>query len=173
MRLGTTRGTNALITRRGAERRLRHHARLWRHPARSATRTGRGCSSWPSASRRRCLPRWSRSTSGSPPTAACSQRPTRATDPRQLRRLRPSGIESLAICLLHAFAIAEHEQIGRADRPRGRLRRDQPLEPRGAADQDRLPRRHDGDRRLSESDPAAPTSRSLRTALGERPAADR
>ncbi len=76
VRLGTTRGTNALLTRRGAPRR-------WSPPGASATccrsviRTGQKSSSWPSTSRLRCRPPRSRSTSGSPPTARFCSSPTR------------------------------------------------------------------------------------------------
>ena len=83
--------------------------RPWSPPAASATscgsaiRTAPGCSIWRSASPSRCSRPWSRSTSGSPPTARCSRRPTPRRFALQLAALRRQGIESLAVCLLHAY----------------------------------------------------------------------
>ena len=69
----------------------------------------------------------------------------------QLAALRPMGIESLAICLLHGFAYPAHEQLIAQDCPRSRLHGNQRIQPGGAAGENRCPRRHDGDGCLFES----------------------
>ena len=76
VRLGTTRGTNALLTRRGAPRRWSPRGAS-ATCCRSAIKTGQKSSSWRSTNRLRCRPRRSRSTSGWPPTGRFCSGPTR------------------------------------------------------------------------------------------------
>ena len=79
--------------------------------------------------------------------------PDEAAVRERLLELKATGCESLAICLLHAFANPIHEQI--VERvARNRLHRHQHVEPPVTADQDRLTRRHHGDGRLCQPDPA-------------------
>jgi 5-oxoprolinase (ATP-hydrolysing) len=110
LRLGTTRGTNALVTRSGA---------------RTALVTTRGFGDVLEIGYQ-ARPKLFDLTVRKPPvlTAAVAEvdervtadgevliRPDKATVRRQLRALFNSGIESLAICLLHGFGNERHEQL--------------------------------------------------------------
>ncbi len=110
VRLGTTRGTNALITRRGAK---------------MALLTTRGFSDLPTIGYQN-RPRLFELAIHKSPTLpamvveideriAADGSVLRAPDPARIRaqlaELRPLGIESLAICLLHGFAYPAHEQL--------------------------------------------------------------
>jgi 5-oxoprolinase (ATP-hydrolysing) len=110
VRLGTTRGTNALITRRGAK---------------TALLTTRGFGDLASIgyqNRPRLFELAIHKHPVLPATVveideriAADGRVLRAPDAeiirRQLTALRPLGIESLAVCLLHGFAYPAHEQL--------------------------------------------------------------
>ena len=78
VRLGTTRGTNALLTRGGAKTALVTTRGFGDILGDRLSESARVCSSWRFASRRRCTRPSSKSTSASPPTARCSSRPIRA-----------------------------------------------------------------------------------------------
>ena len=79
--------------------------------------------------------------------------------------LRDASIESLAICLLHAWKNPQHELLLEQTGPRGRLSRDQRVASRLAADEDRVARRYDGRRCVSQSGAARATSQQLRDSL--------
>ena len=130
----------------------RHHARLRRRAADrlseppAAVRSGdpqaraavRGRRRNRRADRRR-----RRGAAGRPIAIRCA---------RNLRDCAAQGIESLAICLLHALRASGARAAGRARSPaRSAFAEISVSQSRGAADQDRLARRHDGGRRLSES----------------------
>ena len=110
VRLGTTRGTNALITRRGAKTAL-------------LTTQGFGDLAKIGYQNR---PRLFELAIHKLPTLpavvveideriGADGRVLRAPDPelvrKQIAALRPQGIESLAVCLLHGFAYPAHEQL--------------------------------------------------------------
>ena len=110
VRLGTTRGTNALITRRGAK---------------TALLTTRGFGDLPQIgyqNRPRLfelaihkLPALPAVVVEMDERIAADGSILQSPDPEKIRRqlaaLRPLGIESLAICLLHGFAYPAHEQL--------------------------------------------------------------
>ncbi len=98
--------------------------------------------------------------------------PDEAEIRRQLLALRAAGIESLAICLLHACRARRSRSAGRARGPRAGLRRDQRQQPRRAAGQDRVARRHDRGRRLSEPGAAALRRAAAQRAAGRQLAAN-
>ena len=83
--------------------------------------------------------------------------PDAETCARQLQELRAKNIDSLAICLLHAYRFREHEEL-MATLAQSGLSRDQRQQPRGAVGKNRCPRRHNRDGRLSESRSCAITS---------------
>ena len=151
VRLGTTRGTNALLTRRGAATALvttrgfgdvlrigyQNRPKLFELAIRKPPPLVycRGRNRRADRGRRRSAARAGR---GCRSQAHCSE-------------LKSQGIESLAICLLHAYANPRHEQLVGRIAAESRLCGNQRFQPGGAAGQDRRPRRHDGRRRLSES----------------------
>ncbi|MFO0791142.1 MAG: hydantoinase B/oxoprolinase family protein [Pirellulales bacterium] len=110
LRLGTTRGTNALLTRTGAQ---------------TALVTTRGFGDVLEIGYQ-ARPRLFDLTVRKPPllTAAAVEvaervthdgavrlKPDEATARQQLTMLRESGVESLAVCFLHADRYSEHEQV--------------------------------------------------------------
>ena len=110
VRLGTTRGTNALITRRGAK---------------TALLTTRGFGDLANIGYQNRpklfelaihkLPALPAVVIEIDERIAADGRVLRAPDPESIRRqlaaLPPLGIESLAVCLLHGFAYPAHEQL--------------------------------------------------------------
>ena len=159
VRLGTTRGTNALITRRGAKtalvttRGFGDVLQIGYQNRPAAVRPGDPQAA-AAVRRRRRNRRADRRR-----RARCSSRPMPRKSAEQLAALRQQGIESLAICLLHAFVRPRPRTARRADR-RARSGFDEisVSSQRRAAGQDRLARRHDGDGRLSESRSCGATS---------------
>ncbi len=110
VRLGTTRGTNALITRRGAK---------------TALVTTRGFGDILTIGYQNRPRLFDLAIRKPPPLFAAVieidertdaegnvlQAPDRARVRRQLAELKQQGIESLAICLLHGFVRADHEEL--------------------------------------------------------------
>lgn len=110
VRLGTTRGTNALITRRGAKTAFvttrgfgdilqigyQNRPRLFERNIRK-----------PEPLFATSVEVHERVTSDGQVLAA----PDTEAICRQFERLRAEGVESLAVCLLHAYAFPEHEQL--------------------------------------------------------------
>ena len=151
MRLGTTRGTNALLTRRGARTAFvttrglgdvlrigyQNRPKLFElaikkpQPLFAARRRDRR------ANRRRRHP--------------CLQAPNAEQVRAELLRLKAAGIESLAICLLNSYANPQHEElVERIARELGFA--EISVQHAGlAADEARAPRRHDRRRCVSES----------------------
>ena len=104
VRLGTTRGTNALLERRGARTALVTTRGFGDILQDRLSKPPQAVRALPSANPSRSSSRWSRSTNGSDAEGQvllpAGSGPVRAA----LEPLREQGIESLAICLLHAYA---------------------------------------------------------------------
>ena len=129
MRLGTTRGTNALITRRGARTALvttrgfgdilhigyQNRPRLFDLAIRKPQPLFAAVAE---IDERIDAPR---------PRAACARSRRRCAS--NCARSQQQGIESLAICLLHAFVRADHEELVGRRGPRVGFRRNQRFEP--------------------------------------------
>lgn len=110
VRLGTTRGTNALLTRHGARTALvttRGFGDVLRIGYQNRPRLFTLNIEKPAPLYETVVEIDERVTSDGQPLLA----PNRETIRQQLAALRDSGVESLAICLLNAYTFAEHEQL--------------------------------------------------------------
>ncbi len=109
VRLGTTRGTNALLTRRGARTALvttRGFGDILRIGYQNRPRLFTLNIVKPEPLYEEVVEIDERVTSDGHPLVI----PRRDTVRRQLQALYEAGVESLAICLLNAYAFADHEQ---------------------------------------------------------------
>ena len=97
----------------------------------------------------------SRSTSGSASTAKCWCRSTKMRRAQALGRVRESGIDALAIVLMHGWRHTAHEARLARNRARARLHAGFRQPRSRAPDQAHRPRRHDGGRCLSVAGAAA------------------
>ena len=170
VRLGTTRGTNALLTRRGATHGAGHHARLRRHAADRLSEPAAAVRAGDPQAARRCSPTVVEIDERIDADGEVLRAPDADAGPRATRRAASRG-----------HRIAGHLPAARLSSSRRtrllveRIAREVGFDeisvsqPRRAADQDRLARRHDGRRCLSESRSCGDYVGQLRAALGRRP----
>ena len=110
VRLGTTRGTNALLTRTGARTALvttRGFGDLWEIGNQDRPRLFE----LNIRKKRRLFETVVEVDERVSATGEVLQAVDQAAVRRQLERLKSRGIESLAICLMHAYAFPQHEQL--------------------------------------------------------------
>ena len=108
---GTTIATNMLIERKGSHDRSAYHGGLPRHPRDRAPGHDHTSTTTRAASRRP----WCRASTatrcgnGSTRRAGFSFPSMKRRSTRLWRRLRPEGIEAVAICFLHSYLNPDHE----------------------------------------------------------------